>query len=79
MVRLRSRFLLLAGFAVAAHAQVVVWDGDNLDNNFSNAANWDSGALPLNDGTEDLKLVGYSPDHQSQCHFERQPGLARQQ
>lgn len=65
MVRLRSRLLLLAGIAVAAavaaHAQVVVWVGDNLDNNFSNAANWNGGTLPLNNGAEDLRLVGDSP------------------
>jgi len=60
MVRLRSRFLLLAGFAVAvvAHAQVVIWEGDNLDNNFSNAANWNEGAVPANNGTENLKIIG---------------------
>lgn len=60
MVRLRSCFLLLTGLALtsAASAQVVVWVGDNLDNNYSNAANWYGGVVPPADGTQQLKLVG---------------------
>ena len=55
----RLSFLLATCFALARlHAQSGTWTGAGADNNWSNAANWQSGVIPGTSGTATLLGTG---------------------